>query len=226
MTFRRRAWPALGNAILHGAGAGEGRPRPIGPASDIYALGAILYELLTGRPPFQGTSTVQTLDQVRTQEPVPLRRLNPAIPRDLETICLKCLQKDPQQRYASAEALADDLRRWLDGKPISARPVSPLERTWRWCRRRPVIAALAAALTLVLSISFLVVVLLWRHAEAERKRAEDDLHFAGLMLSEITLESALQGSAGFVVLPRDNMIAVLQRTRKHLLDLKPNVPMT
>src|SRR5262249_42667794 len=122
----------------------------VGPAVDIYALGAVLYELLTGRPPFRGESPTETERQVIHHDPVPLSRLNPRVPRDLETICLKCLEKDPARRYATAAALADDLKRLRDGRPIQARPVGWGERLWRWCRRKPAAAALlATALVLV-----------------------------------------------------------------------------
>ena len=115
----------------------------VGPAADTYALGAILYDLLTGRPPFRGENELDTLIQVTTEDPVPPRSLQPKIPRDLETICLKCLEKQPQRRYETSAALADDLARFLAGQPIQDRPVGGLERAVKWTRRKPALAALA-----------------------------------------------------------------------------------
>ena len=113
----------------------EGKNKEIGPRSDIYALGGILYELLTGRPPFRAASILDTLQQVRTHEPIPPSQFQPKIPCDLETICLKCLQKRPvEAAHAAAAALGEDLRRFLSGEPIMARPVSRAEWLWRWCR--------------------------------------------------------------------------------------------
>jgi len=127
-----------------------GRSGEVGPWSDVYALGAILYQLLTGRCPFLADTVEQTLQQALHKEPVPPRALNPALPRDLETICLKCLEKDPQRRYRSAQELEAELARFLNHEPIRARPVSPLGRTWRWCRRRPAVASLLAAVAVLL----------------------------------------------------------------------------
>jgi tetratricopeptide (TPR) repeat protein len=141
-------------------------------AVDVYGLGAILYELLTGRPPFRADSVIETLIQVREQDPEPPRKLNPIVNRDLETICLKCLEKDPANRYGSAEALAEELDRHHRGEPILARPVGRVERAWRWCERKPVVAGLGAVLTCVILESVVGLTLLWLHAEDSRDQAE------------------------------------------------------
>jgi WD40 repeat protein len=129
-----------------------GQTSAIGPAADIYALGALLYCLITGRPPFQAATVTDTLLQVLEQDPVPPRRLNSGIDRDLETICLKCLEKEPRKRYGTARAVAEELGRFLDGEPIEARPISAAARAWRWCRRKPALASLTAAVAAALVI--------------------------------------------------------------------------
>jgi hypothetical protein len=126
----------------------SGQAHDAGPLVDQHALGAILYELLTGRPPFRGSTPADTIVRVRIQEPVPPTRLQPKVPRDLETICLKCLEKEPQRRYA--DALADDLDRFLDGRPVLARRISAVEQLGRRCRRNPRVAGLLAAVLVLL----------------------------------------------------------------------------
>jgi WD40 repeat protein len=148
-----------------------GRSRAVGPATDVYALGAILYEVLTGRPPFRAATPLDTLLQVVQDEPVPVRRLQPKVPRDLETICLKCLQKEPARRYPGAVDLAKDLRRFRAGKPITARAVGAWERGWSWCRRNPGVAALATALLLVLTAGVVASSGLALRADAKAREA-------------------------------------------------------
>jgi serine/threonine protein kinase len=190
-----------------------GKSKDVGPYADIYALGAILYEGLTGRPPFTGSSPMEVVRKVLEEEPVPPRQQVKGLSRDLEVICLKCLQKEPEKRYGSAGELAEDLRRFLDDRPIRARSAGSIERAWRWCRRKPAVAALSAVVVTSLiavtaiSISYAV------HSEnarveiegqrtelAQRHHALQAAHAHGVILNErarqaietVTSESAIE----------------------------------
>jgi WD40 repeat protein len=150
--------------------------KTLSTAVDVYSLGAILYELLTGRPPFRASTPLDTLLQLLDKEPDRLRSQNRAIDRDLETICLKCLTKNPSERYGSAEALAEELERWLRGEPIVARPTPAWERTLKWMRRRPWSAAVTAGFILVVVTAFGLVTWQWRRAEQAQHEAEAAQH--------------------------------------------------
>src|SRR5262245_6316625 len=150
----------------------EGNPADIGPVADVYSLGAVLYEMMTGQPPFQGTTPLETLLWVRLREPIPPSHFNRNLPRDLETICLKCLRKERNRRYASAASLAEDLDRFLSGQPILARPVGLSERLWKWARRHPALSALFVLFSLFLLVANIAVFWQWRNAEDARDQTQ------------------------------------------------------
>jgi serine/threonine protein kinase len=181
-TAATQAGAILGTPSYMAPEQAEGGGASVGPAADVYGLGGILYALLVGRPPFQADSVIDTLLLLRTQEPVAPSRLRPRLPRDIETICLTCLEKEPARRYRAASALADDLERYLTGKPIHARPTPGWERALKWARRRPALAALAgvsiAAILVLVAVVLVSNARLQRQVEhTEARRQEAQRHF-------------------------------------------------
>jgi eukaryotic-like serine/threonine-protein kinase len=192
----------------------EGRREKIGPAADLYGLGALLYECLTGRPPFRAETALDTLVQTRTEEPVPPRRLAPSCPPDLETICLKCLEKSPARRYPSAAALADDLGRFRRGEPIKARPVGSVERLVKWVRRRPAVAGLLAlVVSLTLGGSALVTYLWLRTARALEETQKARLVTEETLAAKLTALAQSDFSRNKLDEARGHLRAVAERYR-------------
>jgi tetratricopeptide (TPR) repeat protein len=208
-------------------------PKAVTTAADVYSLGCILYELLTGRPPFRAETPLATLLDVLERSPPPPRSLWPTLDRDLETICLKCLEKDPAHRYASAAALAEDLRRFAAGEAIQGRPLSRLGRLRRWCRRQPLLAGMLTALVVVVATAFCLVWWQWRRAESnfqesERQKeaglrhlnlAEERLHLAHDLVDEFCIrlsEDRLKYLPGTQALRRDLLEAAGKHYRKFL----------
>jgi WD40 repeat protein/tRNA A-37 threonylcarbamoyl transferase component Bud32 len=216
-----RSGVIVGTARYMAPEQAAGKNRSIGPPADVYALGVILYECLTGRPPFQEPSDLDTILQVVRDEPVGVRRLQPKVPRDLETICMKCLAKAPERRYASAAALADDLDCFAQGQPIKARPVGRLARTWLWCRRNPVVASLStvAALFLVFAAVSASVAAFVLNAKADAEtKARRDLEEKQTALEEQQYDNFIAVAERELTLNQDVGLAsdLLKKCPEHL----------
>jgi WD40 repeat protein/tRNA A-37 threonylcarbamoyl transferase component Bud32 len=195
----------------------SGKKGAVTTATDVYGLGAVLYALLAGRPPFRSETVLDTLAQVKEREPERPSGINRQVDRDLETICLKCLDKEPQRRYGSAEALAEDLERWLAGEPIQARPPGRVERLWRWGRRNPLVACLSMLVLLVTLGGFLGVMWQWQVAARERDEASFQRDQARQKAEEIRqhlyVANMAQAFRAWQVRDHEGMHAFLDRQR-------------
>jgi formylglycine-generating enzyme required for sulfatase activity/tRNA A-37 threonylcarbamoyl transferase component Bud32 len=186
-----------------------GKTREVGTPADVYALGAVLYACLTGRPPFRGDTAVAVVQQVLTREPDRPRAIDPKVPRDLETICLKCLAKEPRKRYPTADALAADLRAFLAGRPIAARPVGPAERAWKWAKRHPGRAAAVAAVIAAAAAAGIAANEVRKQREEDRRQAHAEALVGQLTTADVSKVPDLL----------DELEPVLHRVRPRLREL-------
>jgi tetratricopeptide (TPR) repeat protein/tRNA A-37 threonylcarbamoyl transferase component Bud32 len=196
----------------------------VGPPSDVYSLGAILYYLLAGRPPFAAETLANTLQQVCQSEPAPLRLWNPSVQRDLETMCLKCLEKEPRRRYATAQELAEELGRFLSDEPILARPVSQPEKLWRWCRRKPALAALAASVVALLASIIVLSLVAAGRATAARDAEKRERQIAErARTNEMQLRLAAETAEKSARTEAVNSVAVANFLREALRGVRPSI---